>query len=122
MKSNAITAIGVAFVNLPLTVEPHPLFRITRTEMESSAGAKLARLAVAQVNPIRFTCRNYSQRAAVALPGTFPSLLQLGFGRILIDPAGCRRAASSRRPIAESIRKARLKRTVLGQARPWNIR
>jgi hypothetical protein len=36
--------------------------------MESSTGAALTRLAVAQINPIRFTCGNYSKRAAVALP------------------------------------------------------
>ena len=93
MKSNAITAIGVAFVNLPLTVEPHPLFRITRTEMESSAGAPLACLAVAKINSIRFTRGNYSKRAAVALPDPFHRLLPTWFGRILTDPVGCRRAA-----------------------------
>ena len=71
MKSNAIAAVGVALVNLPLTMEPYLLFRITGTEMESGAGASLARLAVAQINPIRFTCGNYSKRAAVALPGSF---------------------------------------------------
>jgi hypothetical protein len=27
MKSNAIAAVGIALVNLPLTVKPHPLFR-----------------------------------------------------------------------------------------------
>jgi hypothetical protein len=75
MKSNAITTVGVALVNLPLTVEPHPIFRITRTEMESGASPTLARLAVAQVDPIRFTRGNYSQRAAVALPDPFHRLL-----------------------------------------------
>jgi hypothetical protein len=29
MKSKAITAVGVALVNLPFTVETHPIFRIT---------------------------------------------------------------------------------------------
>jgi hypothetical protein len=53
MKSNAKTAVGVAVVNLPFTVEPHPIFWITRTEMESGAGTALARLAVAQIHPIR---------------------------------------------------------------------
>jgi hypothetical protein len=71
MKSNPITAVGVALVNLPLTVEPDPLFRITRTEMETGAGAALARLAVAQINSIRFTRGNHSKRAAVALPDLF---------------------------------------------------
>ena len=47
MKSNAIAAVGIALVNLPLTVEPHPLFWIARAEMEGRAGAALARLAVA---------------------------------------------------------------------------
>src|SRR6516164_691208 len=70
MKSDAIAAVGIALVDLPIAVEPHPLFGIRRTEMESRAGAPLARLAVAQVNPIRFTCGNYSKRAAVALPGS----------------------------------------------------
>src|SRR5215469_16118326 len=71
MKSDAVTAVGVALIDLPLTVEPHPLFGIRRTEMESRAGAPLACLAVAEVNPIRLTCGNYSKRAAVALPGSF---------------------------------------------------
>jgi hypothetical protein len=64
MKSNAIAAVGIALVNLPLTVEPHPLFRICRAEMEGGggAGAALTRLAVAQIDPIRFTRGNYSKR------------------------------------------------------------
>jgi len=41
MKSNAITAVGISLVNLPLTVEPHPVFRITRTEMESGTSPTL---------------------------------------------------------------------------------
>src|SRR5215471_5854717 len=51
-------------------MEPHLLFRKSSTEMESGTGAALARLAVAQVHPIRFTNGNYSKRAAVALPGS----------------------------------------------------
>jgi hypothetical protein len=71
MKSNPITAVGVALVDLPLPIEPHLLFWKTCAEMESSTGAALTRLAVAQINPIRFTCGNYSKRAEVALPGSF---------------------------------------------------
>jgi hypothetical protein len=71
MKSNAIAAVGIALVNLPLTVEPHLLFRKRRAEMEGRAGAALARLTVAKVHPIRFTRRDYSKRPAVALPGSF---------------------------------------------------
>jgi len=71
MKSNAVTAVGVALVDLSLAVEPHPSFGIRRTEMESRACAPLARLAVAKVDPIRLTGGNYSKRAAVALPGSF---------------------------------------------------
>src|SRR5215469_8496402 len=71
MKSDAVAAVGIALVNLPLAVEPHPLFGIRRTEMESRAGAPLARLAVAKVNPIRLTRGDYSKRAAVALTGLF---------------------------------------------------
>ena len=63
----------------PFTVEPHPIFGITRTEMESSAGAALARRAVAQVDPIRFTRGNYSERAAVALSDPFHRLLLAWF-------------------------------------------
>jgi hypothetical protein len=37
MKSNAIAAVGVALVDLPLAVEPHLLLRIRRTEMEGGA-------------------------------------------------------------------------------------
>jgi hypothetical protein len=72
MKSDAITAVGIALVDLLLAVEPHPLSGIRRTEMESRAGALLARLAVAKVNPIRLTCGNYAKRAEVALTGSFP--------------------------------------------------
>jgi hypothetical protein len=71
MKSNAIATIGVALVDLLLAVEPHLLFRIRRAEVEGSAGAALASLAVAQIDPIRFSCGNYSKRAAVALPNPF---------------------------------------------------
>src|ERR1700756_1222120 len=96
MKSNAIAAVGVALVNLPLSVEPHPLFRITGPEMESGAGTALARHAVAQINPIGFTRGNYSKRAAVATPGSFhrppPSLVS----RTLADLFRSRRATSSR--------------------------
>jgi hypothetical protein len=82
MKSNAITAVGISLVDLPLTVEAHPIFRITRTEMESGASPTLARLAVAQVNAIGLTRGNYSKRAAVALPDPFHSFLP-----ILVWPA-----------------------------------
>ena len=47
MKSNAIAAVGVAFIDLPLAIEPHPFFRIRRAEVEGGAGAALALLAVA---------------------------------------------------------------------------
>ena len=66
MKSNAVAAVGVAVIDLPFAVKPDPLFRIARSEMKGGAGATLASLAVAQVHPIRFTCGNYSKRAAVA--------------------------------------------------------
>jgi hypothetical protein len=46
--------------------------------MESGTSPTLARLAVAQINPIGFTRGDYSQRAAVALPDPFHRLLQLG--------------------------------------------
>ena len=75
MKSNAIVSVGVALLDLPLAVEPYLLFRIRRAEVEGSAGAALASLAVAQVDPIRFTCGNYSKRAAVALPRLFHQVL-----------------------------------------------
>ena len=71
MKSDAVAAVGIALVDLTLAVEPHPLFGIGSTEMESRAGAPLARLAVAKVNPIRLTRGDYSKRAAVALTGLF---------------------------------------------------
>jgi hypothetical protein len=75
MKPNAITAVGVALVNLSLTIEPYPLFRITGTEVESGASPTLARFTVAQINPIGFTCGNYSKLAGVALNDPFHSLL-----------------------------------------------
>jgi hypothetical protein len=68
MKSNPITAVGVALVDLPLPIEPHLLFRKTCAEMESGTGAALACLTVAQVHPIRFTDGNHSKRTAVAFP------------------------------------------------------
>jgi hypothetical protein len=76
MKSNAIAAIGIALINLALTVEMHPRFRIGRAEMESSTRPALARLAVAQVNPFWVTRRDNSKRAAVALPYPFHVSLQ----------------------------------------------
>jgi hypothetical protein len=92
MKPNAITTVGVALVNLPFTVEPHPIFRITRAEMESCASPTLARLAVAQINPIGFTRGDYSQgRSGIAR--SVPPPPPTWFGRILADPVGCRRAA-----------------------------
>jgi hypothetical protein len=56
---------------------------------------------VAQINPIGFTCGNYSKRAAVALPDPFHSLLPTWFGRILafgqtktgLVPKGCAAAS-----------------------------
>jgi hypothetical protein len=94
MKSNAIAAVGVALVNLPLTMEPYLLFRITGTEMESGAGASLARLAVAHINSIGFTRGNYSKRAAVALPGSFHRSPPAVIEATLADFFDCRRAAS----------------------------
>ena len=47
MKSDAVTAVGVALVDLPVAVKTHPLFGICRTEVKSRAGATLARLTVA---------------------------------------------------------------------------
>src|SRR5438270_13390856 len=71
MESNAIAAVGIALVNLPLTVKPHLLFRKRRAEMEGRAGATLTSLAIAQINPIRFTRGNYSKRTAMAFPDPF---------------------------------------------------
>ena len=97
MKSNAIATVGVALVDLPLAVEPHLLFRIRRAEVEGSAGAALASLAVAQVDPIRFTCGNYSKRAAVALPDPFHHSSPASANASLADLLGCRRALRQRR-------------------------
>jgi len=71
MKSDAIAAVGIALIDFALTVEPYAFFREACAEMESGTGAALARLTVAKVHPIRFTRRDYSKRAAVALPGSF---------------------------------------------------
>jgi hypothetical protein len=59
--------------------------------MEGGAGTVLACFAVAQINPIWFTRGYQSQRAAVALPGSFHrhpsscsrSLADIGFRRAL---------------------------------------
>src|SRR5437764_49602 len=71
MKSEAIPAVGVALVDLPFAIEPHPLLWKPRAKMECGAGSTLARYAVAQVNSIRIARGNYSKRAAVALAGPF---------------------------------------------------
>ena len=71
MKTNAIAAVGVTFVDLPLPVEPYPRFRKSSAKMEGGPGTALACFAVAQIDPIRFTRGYHSQRAAVALPGSF---------------------------------------------------
>jgi hypothetical protein len=97
MKSNAIATVGVALVDLPLAVEPHLLYRIRRAEVEGSAGATLASLAVAQVHPIRFTGGNYSKGAAVALPRLFHHSSPASANASLADLLGCRRALRSTR-------------------------
>src|SRR5215831_14690338 len=71
MKSNQIAAVGIALVDLPFAIEPHLFFPIRRTEMKSGTGAPLARLTMAQVNPIWFTRGNYPKRPAVTLPNPF---------------------------------------------------
>ena len=71
MKSNAIATVGIAFVDLPLAIEPHTLFRIRRAEVEGGARAALARLTVAQINPIRVARGDNAKRAAVALRSSF---------------------------------------------------
>ena len=71
MKPNAIATVGGAFVDLPLPVEPYPRFRKSSAKMEGGPGTALACFAVAQINSIRFTRGYHSQRAAVALPGSF---------------------------------------------------
>jgi hypothetical protein len=81
MKSNAIATVGVALVNLPLAVEPHVLSWIRRAEMECGAGAALARLAVAQVDPFRIACGDNAKRAAVALRGSFHRSPPVSFTR-----------------------------------------
>jgi hypothetical protein len=96
MKSNTVAAIGIAVIDLPLAVKPDLLLRITRTEMRGGAGATLASLAVAQVYSIRFTCGNYSKRAAVALPDPLDYSPPASANASLADLLGCRRAASTK--------------------------
>jgi hypothetical protein len=96
MKSNAVAAIGIAVIDLPLAVKPDALFRIARAEMKGGAGATLASLAVAQVHPIRFTCGNYSKGAAVALPDPFHHSPPASARASLADLLGSRRAASTK--------------------------
>jgi hypothetical protein len=96
MKSNAITAVGVALVDLPLAVEPHLLFRIRRAEMEGGTCAALARLAVAQVDPFRITRGDDAKRATVALSGSFHQVSSHpNVSTTLADLLGCRRVASN---------------------------
>src|SRR5690349_8148475 len=96
MKSNAIATVGIALIDLPLAVKPELLFRIARTEMKGGAGAALASLAVTQVDPIRFTCGNYSKRAAVALPDTFHQSSPASPNASLVDLLGYRLALRQR--------------------------
>ena len=42
MKTNAIAAVSVAFVDLPLPVEPYPRFRKSSAKMEGGTGTALA--------------------------------------------------------------------------------
>src|SRR5215469_6833735 len=92
MKPNAIAAVGIAFVDLPLPVEPYPLFRQSSAKMEGGAGTALACFAVAQINPIRFTRGYHSQRVTVALPGSFHRHPPRSCSRSLADLVGSRRA------------------------------
>jgi hypothetical protein len=96
MKSNAVIAVGLALVDLPLAVEPHPLFGVCRTEMESRAGAPLARLAMAKVNSIRLTRGYHLKRAAVASPVRSIGLLPGYLMRICPRTGGCRVLGSVR--------------------------
>jgi hypothetical protein len=96
MKPNAVAAVGIALIDLPLAVKPDPLFQIARTEMKGGAGAALASLAVAQVHPIRFACGNYSKGAAVALPDPFQNAPPVSAKASLADLPSCRRAASTK--------------------------
>ena len=53
MKSNAIAAVGIPLVDLPLPIEPHLLFWKTCAEMESGTGAALARCAAVRPSFMR---------------------------------------------------------------------
>ena len=88
MKSNAIATVGIAFVDLPLAIEPHPLFRIAGTKMESGASAALACLAVAQINPIGSPVAITRSEPQWHCPIRSIDLLPTWFGRILTDPRG----------------------------------
>src|SRR5215831_2287102 len=74
MKSNPVAAVGIAFVDLPLPIEPHLLFRISCAEMESGTGAALARLTVAQVHPSRFTRGQLLEARRSGTARFFPSI------------------------------------------------
>jgi hypothetical protein len=90
VKPDAMAAVGIAFIDPALAVEPHPLFQIGCAKMERGAGSALARLAMAQINPFRLTRGDHAKRAAMALTGSFhlshPSLLQVHQSRILLYP------------------------------------
>ena len=95
MKSNPVAAVGIAFVDLPLPIEPHLLFRISCAEMESGTGAALARLTVAQVHPSRFTRGQLLESAAQwHCPVLSIDLLPPSSEIPLAGSLDCRRAAS----------------------------
>src|SRR5947209_20556943 len=113
MKSDAIAAVGIALVNLPLTVKPHLLFRKRRAEMEGRAGATLTSLAIAPINPIRFTRAITRSEPQWHFPiRSIGSPPQVGVAVLWPISSAAVEPRRAEGGLYECIRKARLKRTL----------
>ncbi len=71
VKADGEPAVGYPRINLVLTFGPHLAFQPAGAEMECGPRAALARLAVAEVNPVRFARGDDLERAAMALRRSF---------------------------------------------------
>jgi len=121
MKSNAIAAVRIALVNLPLPIEPYLLFRKTCAEMEGGAGAALARLAVAQINPIRFTCGKLLEASRSGTARSVPSISSdLGVHSASFADLLASRRAGRGSPKAIKPRSENLAGSQTGQAVPFD--
>src|SRR5215471_6929279 len=67
MKADLVAAVGDAREDVALALEPDALLQIGRAEMEGSAGAPPAGLAVAEIDALRLAGRDNLEPTAMAL-------------------------------------------------------